>query len=614
MNSTTTMLPAEIQKLITQVVRRTRLRKGERADIERELAAHFRDGLASGKSVAQLVEAFGEAKVSAKGIRAGAIAKRSPLDRSLRQVRIVIGWGFVAFLAFYAASVGYLWMHAPVISFDPIERYHAAFPKVAKQDRAWPIYKQGLIALADPTESPIDQEALPNSGSEIKLTFRGLGESTGIAIPSDQSWADLRQALRERRIGIDTLVKAASMPALGYVPSAELKPEDADIFRSHVSQSSGALAANLYLYSIRLPHMLVLRQAARLLAADALVAAEDGEGGRFVRDIEAMIRLSQHVEEGKFLISQLVGTAIRNMAFTRIIMALEWRPEALTDDQLKQLAATLRRIPGSCYEIDLKGEQMGMQDLVQRIYSDNGAGDGWFNPVYGFPVMKDMVAMSWPGTGVSNDRESFDSLLGTIGAPLGAGVIASRKELMELYDSLIRQAEEQSKLPAWKQDFTFEHEFLQRIDGNELAKIKWFIPRLMLPAVSHAVRLRRLSESECVAAQTAIALIQFRRAHDGEWPVSIGQLLPEYLGDLPLDPWSGKLVDFEVIDGHAHVYVLGWRAQSARQDGQPFIPQWKNSSNGGMELDWLWFRGDDKLERWKPVSDDARPDLRRSLP
>ncbi|MCE9618954.1 MAG: hypothetical protein K8R92_03485 [Planctomycetes bacterium] len=604
MNAEVKQLPFEIQRLIAKVVRRTRLRKGERADIERELAAHFRDGLDSGKSVAQLIAAFGVAKASAKSVRAGAIAKRPPFDRALRQLRIAGGWSFVACILLYAGSIWYLWLQSPVITFDALERYLATFPMVAEQDRGWPIYKQGLIALADPimdTPDPTRTDwRLPGSS----LTFESLGIEQGNAIPNQASWTLQCKVMRERRAGIDAIVRAASMPALGYVPSTQPKLEDADIYGNY--HSSFMRASHYFGFDIELPNAWTLCGAARFLGTDSLMSIEEGDGARFIRDINSMIRISHHAEEGMLVGSQHWGTSIRDFAFTRIIMAMEWRPDALSDDQLRQLADLLGSIPASDFELDLTTEPIAVQDFLQRAYSDNGSGDGVFNPVYGSSLVRLLVMRSTPGSVVNYD-DSGISMDRSVLAPTGAFANASRKEVNELYDAMIRKAAEQAKRPLWQQDFSFEQGLIGRsmrtvLGDNELAQSKWAIPRMLIPAFSWSATARRLGESQCAAAQTAIALTQYRRAHGGAWPVRLDELVPTYLSAVPFDPWTGKSINYEVREGHPYVWSVGEFQKAVNGESEEHFPGWRNVAYKGplYELYWLWFRGDDKLERWKP--------------
>ncbi len=606
-------LPSQVKALIAKVVKRTRLRKAERTDIERELAAHFRDGLASGKSVEQLVDAFGEPKVSAKNIRAGAIARRSPLDRALRQASFIVGGAFIACVVLYGGSIGYLWLQAPVIRFDALERYHAALPKVASQDRAWPVYKQGLIALADTAEDKSSGHySWGSQRSESKaLAFHSYGEERLFAIPNQESWVFQSNVLRKRRDGIEMLVRASSMPALGYVPSYyanNIEDDDIGYYYPHDLGNEPR-----YFGQLGLIDGMMLRSATRFLGADAFISIEDGDGDRFVRNIEAIIRVSHHVEEAKFTVSQLCGTAIRDAAFTRIIMALEWRPESLSDEQLKRLAELLGRIQPSDAEIDLTIEPLGMQDFVQHVYTDNGSGDGVFNPVYGSAYLRLLPNYPWPlGVPPGTRPDLMDR---AFRAPAGALTNATRKEVTDLHDAMMQKTQEQAKRPLWQQDFSFENDFVRTLWGDDRRRdwgdyysyakdhdsgpSKWTIPRLLLHGYSKAVMTRTMGRGQLDAARVAVALVRYRRAHMGVWPARLEELVPQYLDAVPPDPWTGAPIHYAVKDGRAEVWSEGSRGKFSKAGDAPTTSKWMHEAGTNSGDRWLWFSSDDKLERWK---------------
>ncbi len=594
-------LPTQVKALIATVVLRTRLRKAERADIERELAAHFRDGLASGKSVAQLIEAFGEPKVSAKNIRAGAIARRPPLDRALRHARIAVGWALVACIVLYAGSIGYLWLQAPVISFDPFERLKETLPNVADRDRAWPVYKQGLVAFDD-VQSLLFWSTEQNLRSPEQKTF-----------PTDPDWQTQRKALIQRRAAIDTLVGAAFMPALGYLPRNEPWKEDAEFFEGTTTTDGKRSALQGSLFSMRLNCVRPLSRAARLIAADSLMSAEDGDGARFVRDMEAMIRLSHQMREFNIVIAQLAGCEVLNLAFKQIIVVLEWRPQSLSDAQLKQLLALLQSLPDADYSLDLSLEKLSMQDLFQRLYTDNGRGDGWFNPVYASPIIKELFLPGTPADGAPSwgPNQRLMMLTNAMNAPLGAGVLASRKESLERYEVIMNQFEAQSKRPVRLQNCSLQWEFVKEMFEPRYFVSKWHLIDILTPAFSSAAQRCRLCESQCMAAQTAIALTLYRREH-GTWPATLDEFttltesVPAYLRTAPLDPWTGAVVDYEVKDGRVRMWSTSSEPRGPDGYGQSSASEWINSPRNGTLAKWLWFSSDDRLERWKADSQPAR--------
>ena len=59
-------LPRDIQEKIVAVVSGARLGADDALDVALELITHFEDSLAAGKSSSQLLEAFGEDRITAK--------------------------------------------------------------------------------------------------------------------------------------------------------------------------------------------------------------------------------------------------------------------------------------------------------------------------------------------------------------------------------------------------------------------------------------------------------------------------------------------------------------------------------------------------------------------
>lgn len=583
--ATPSPLPPAVDALIKKVVARTRLRKSERADISRELAAHFRDGLQAGRSEVDLIESFGDPLEVAARLRTGAMAKRGAVDRALRQVRIAAGWTLAMICTLYLFGAAYLWYAKPVISFDPIVEFTSTIPRGSSDQYAWPLYKQGLLALADPLGTPL------KLGDT--LSFEAFGKLEGTAMPFDDGWAQQREQFAQRRAGIDLLTRAGQLPMLGYFPECFPRDEDGDIFFVDPTVDRSA-NPDFPLFSLLLPHLSPLRSAARLLGSDALHALEAGDGAQFVADIGAILAIAKHSEEGNLLISQLVGTAIRTLAFQRVVMALEWHPDALTDGQLAQLAQMLRDVPPSAYEIDLDSEFLGIRDLVQRTYSDDGKGDGWFNPTHGMRLIEQLTPLTQPGVTGDESNHDLQEALGAALSPVGAVLVASRKETLDFCRNIFDESEAQSRLPLWQQDSSYEAKFEMEVSAGHLAKIKWMLPRLLLPATAKAGKVRRMSEAESIGAQVAIALTRYRREH-GRWPLSLGELVPKYLQTVPVDPYTGEGL----------LYELSGDRVTIRCGAEPSRDKYLLQSLRNQRKEW--FISGDGLARFRPPVAESEP-------
>jgi hypothetical protein len=56
---------------------------------------------------------------------------------------------------------------------------------------------------------------------------------------------------------------------------------------------------------------------------------------------------------------------------------------------------------------------------------------------------------------------------------------------------------------------------------------------------------------------TALAIERYRIAH-GRWPESLQQLVPQFIGNLPLDPFDGQALRYRRLPDGVVVYSIGW--------------------------------------------------------
>ena len=80
---------------------------------------------------------------------------------------------------------------------------------------------------------------------------------------------------------------------------------------------------------------------------------------------------------------------------------------------------------------------------------------------------------------------------------------------------------------------------------------------MLLPALSRAGTRFATFESRRRAALTAIAVEQYRLVHDGRVPDNLDQLLPEFLSEIPKDPFDGQPLRFRVLRPGYVVYSIG---------------------------------------------------------
>ena len=138
-----------------------------------------------------------------------------------------------------------------------------------------------------------------------------------------------------------------------------------------------------------------------------------------------MLGLGPQAAEMPMLLRGLVGLALNRLTCNTLEEFLSGYPDLLSDQQLKTIAEkmeshSLRKL------VRVDGELAFQKDLIQRIYSDDGAGDGRLTDE-GLAAIPDLFAM--PQAGTSGARNPLVRTLVKIVGPGVAFVSCSRKDL-----------------------------------------------------------------------------------------------------------------------------------------------------------------------------------------
>ncbi len=522
-------LPPDVQAFVTGIVRRTKLRAAERADVARELCSHFYEAIAAGRSPADAIAAYGDPRASARQLRTAAVAKRHVLDRAVGTAFTWTGRACGVLLLAYACFWTYLALQPPKITFDPIERIRALLPKPASDaDLAWPSIRDAMLAMG------FRYRESPESGDPTLDAVERANEW----LPGQPEWTASVEALRAKSTHIAALRAACMRPVLGFplggtTDEADIRLLGPSIAATRDDQADNLDPENLRAFGLLLPHLARVRTAARVLAADSIEATEAGDGARACDDLRAMIRLSVTVQDGRILINDLVGIAIRSMAESRIRMVLEWRPSVLTDAQLLALQREIEAIPPDRQRMDTRAELVCADDLLQRLYTDDGNGDGWFRPTWS--QLNGFESMGMIGTRASN---RVPAAMTRIGMPVAAFAVAGRRATRDLYAQLATDAERMSALPLQRQHTEPRMApDMNAMLGDTRLRVRWLLPALLTPAFDKAARSYATDRAVCDATRAALAAERFRRT-EGRWPRDLGELVPRFMASVPQDPWA----------------------------------------------------------------------------
>jgi hypothetical protein len=591
-------LPPEVDGFIEQVIRGTRLRKAERDDVRAELTSHFAEALASGASAAAAMASYGDPKDSARALRAAAIAKRSAIDRAFGRALVATGWTVGVVVGAYVLFALYLAANAPRPSFDPIERVAERLPVAPPDQVAWASYRKILPALGLTGHQDGANATADRIDAGPGWPGRKPTDEAGATWDEQVAWCDTHSADLAR------LRAASALPVLGFPYATGLTELDAALFEQGVIEQSQALIRDKdrpwRAFGIMLPHLASVRQCARVLALDATVAASRGQGAAAVDDLAAIVAMSMQVQQPRFLICDLVAVAMRAVAAQRAVMLLEAMPDAFTDADLARLQAVMRSVPAELAMLELWGERIGFEDAVQWVYSDDGDGDGFFNPTTENVSM--LSSIDAGSLGSDNTMSSMQSVMVSLVRPGAAIWMAGRKDMMDFYD---RWCEELTARRDWTLG-TLATAAPTQTDaplraGDAVFKSRYLLAALLLPAIDKANTVLAADRAQREAVDVAAACVRFRRAK-GAWPTSVAALVPAYLPSTPVDPWSGKAPG---IKGDGATFLV-WSV------GEDMVDQGGDLSAGSqsprarqtsgperaMACDWVWFAPTGSVDRW----------------
>jgi hypothetical protein len=537
-------LPDELSQAVCQVVGKSRLWRSEKFAVAAELVCHFQDGLDAGISAAELRQSFGDPQTAAQLIRR---AKRR--NRSLAWH----AWRYAA-TACAALAGAYilmgLWMSMgrPTIRTDYLAMLTKQPAAVPESERAWPLYRDALLAMG------------AESQDETSPAKKFL---SGDAKPGDAGWNDKEKFLSDNADSIAKLREAAGRGQLGFVAStshAGFTDKDRELFGvklapEEIEADKHRTLEDRWIISTLIPDVNQLRNSSLLLAADARRAAIAGDGKTAFEDVIALLGVSRHCEEMPFLVCLMVAESVQAQARSVIRDVLADNAAVWTDAQLRDMAHKL-----AASRIDwrrgIEGERISFYDSMQRLYTDNGRGDGRL----ALQVTRDQNLFQM--LDAVSDGTSGPSILQNRGVamltlPAANMLVASRKDMVSLFDKITTDVEAKVDEPHWKRAAGTRWDAeLQALASGPIGKFRYLFVNMLIPAHDKVQNRVTMSDGERDGVFLGLALELFHRKHN-KWPAALAELSPQYLPQVPVDPITGKPLHYKIVDDRPVVYSVG---------------------------------------------------------
>jgi len=112
-----------------------------------------------------------------------------------------------------------------------------------------------------------------------------------------------------------------------------------------------------------------------------------------------------------------------------------------------------------------------------------------------------------------------------------------------------------------------------------------FFCGFLLPALSHSVQKFAFAQTGADAAALACGIERYRLTH-GQFPESLGALVPEIISQLPHDILNGQPLKYRrTADGQYLLYSVGW---NETDDGGVLALKPQSESIDQAAGDWVW--------------------------
>jgi hypothetical protein len=276
-------------------------------------------------------------------------------------------------------------------------------------------------------------------------------------------------------------------------------------------------------YAMELGHLSQLREAARLLQLEAVLAAHDGDASRAVEALLAGLAIADCLRNEPILISQLVRIACHTVFIDGLNRALELTD--FTEDQLARLEAAVRshEEPEAAAR-GFMGERIFMLATYEdpRYYTEQVSGLAGLPSGQFAGVARVMRGVGWNA--------------------------ADQVHCMTMMAKIIQ---------ASRRPFPEGQVIMETVERELESSHGWFprISDMLLPSLTRGLEAFARDTAQLRNAATALAVERFG-LKAGQPPATLEELVPEFLESVPIDPFDGQPLRYRLSEKGYVVYSV----------------------------------------------------------
>ncbi len=467
--------------------------------------------------------------------------KRRRILRSSLLIIILTGLVYIAGAVHFMAT-------PPGIDRDYYAELNARFDAYPESQRAWRTYVEvanNWSEHASPLRARIDRflderDAFDADGDRLPNPF--TSDEAPFGIPTDHVfYPDLLEVLESFAPELARLRAASQLPVAG-MPITDNWTENDSLHSTDPLPPTPDLRDRPPLFGL-IYRFGAYRTPLNLLAFESFVAADRASAQPIIDNTRTIIGIARHTHEQPDLMGQMVALRYLGMADETIARIIDRRPAFMTEPQLAELQMLLTDAAATQAHIDMAGEFMVQQELLDRTFTKDAGSNGLISfDGLEFSLSREsgnapppvVLAAMWPIRHRFMDRADHQSLFDQMTAAALAfqeGGPASYPHLMTATKHL-----EQSELTG--------------------QPVLWRYS-LVLPAHAKAAVLPHISRAKLRATAARLALERHRLA-EGRYPDTLAALVPTHLPELPQDPFNpGHPIKYLLRDGRPVLYSVG---------------------------------------------------------
>ncbi len=412
----------------------------------------------------------------------------------------------------------------PTISADYLTEYNT-ITKPSNYDpneNAAPYYQKAFEALVDiPEDIKEFAQAWPGDMNEVELNVR-------------QTWL------------------SSNSDSLRYLKEASQKPY------CWIQRQS----ADNAIFNIEVFELSKLRGATWCLSLQAKLSAYQGSVDQAFDHVLDLHKIGSHCSGPVTLVEQLVGVAICQIAFDsayQILGRIDMNSDIMEIFQIK-IEQQLQQAKPLNFSI---GEDIYSLDSAQRMFTDDGNGDGQLIPSKLYKLKKESPLL--PSTCYAR------AIMICLNHPGRRETIQLHQKIYKNLDALVEQTPWQLR----QQGTSYDDQIQKMTEGNYL----------LTNATASMGTICEIYQRKNTSAEALLATLAILRhkADTGSCPARLQDLLAlGYLKDLPIDPYSGQPLVYKTTGEDFTLYSIG--ANFTDNGGVP--SEWGEGEEGGDQVFW----------------------------